>query len=168
MAPDQGSQSSEPGWLVMLYLAGDNNLTEEMVLALQNLLPHESRSSDLIVAQLDPSGVGLSTQRYNFGELKGTKLEAYRDKKFSGESDTGSPATLRAFIEWAVAQAKDMGREDMRYLLILSGHGSGTTEDFLLSDENSRDALSIPALQEALQEVTAKIGKIDILGMDAC
>ena len=37
-----------------------------------------------------------------------------------------------------------------RHLLILSGHGSGTTEDFLLSDETSKDSLTIDELSEAL------------------
>ena len=44
-------------WLTMLYMAGDNELTEEMVLALQDLVGHPMTESK-IVAQLDPSGIG--------------------------------------------------------------------------------------------------------------
>ena len=35
--PTSPAKKGKAGWLVMLYLAGDNNLSEEMVLALQDL-----------------------------------------------------------------------------------------------------------------------------------
>jgi len=64
-------------------------------------------------------------------------------------------------------------------MLILSGHGSGSTEDFLMKDDNPVDSLSIPELDEALDVATKALGKavgkkkderknIDILGMDCC
>ena len=57
----------------------------------------------------------------------------------------------------------------MSVFLILSGHGSGTTEDFLLKDDNSMDGLSIDELGIALTEAHRILKKrIDILGMDAC
>ena len=64
----------------------------------------------------------------------------------------------------------------MRYALVLSGHGAGTSDDFLMRDENSRDALSMKELQEALDQAVSIIRqssgdpnrKLDILGFDAC
>lgn len=162
-------------WLVMVYLAGDNNLTEEMVLALQDLLAEGPPPGDKIVAQLDPSGVGLSTQRYDFSTIApGKKLEDYLDPDYAAEeTNTGSPEALIHFVTWAVDRH---GAADMRFLLILCGHGSGTTEDFLMSDESATDALSIDELELALRDAKAAIRKktgvpeknIDILGMDAC
>ena len=61
--------SEEPAktqWLVMLYFAGDNTLTETMVLALQTLKTLKAAGRfkrGAIVAQLDPSGVGLQPER---------------------------------------------------------------------------------------------------------
>ena len=49
----------------------------------------------------------------------------------SGETDTGDPATLFDFISWT----QEHYPAD-RYMVILAGHGAGTEEDFLMSDEN--------------------------------
>jgi len=158
-------------WLIMLYLAGDNSLTEDMVLALQDLLAVGPPGRDRIVAQFDPSGEGLFTQRYDFRGATGKPLEHYRDKTYAGvESNTGSVEALVDFVRWAHGKYPRM----RKHFLILSGHGSGTTEDFLLKDETSRDSLTIPELKEALRQATAILGskksrrKIDLLGMDAC
>src|SRR6476661_4732199 len=176
------AESRRP-WLIMLYLAGDNNLTEDMVLALQDLLAVSPLAGDKIVAQFDPSGLGLATQRYDFsdrtkpdGTTKVT-LEDYRDPTFDAtETNTGSPETLTEFLRWAISY-DSTDKQNMNYLLILSGHGSGTTEDFLLKDDNAVDSLSIPELKEVLETATAirngdgtvvQRRKIDILGMDAC
>src|SRR5687768_17434733 len=93
---DSASKYSAAPWLVMIYLAGDTNLTEEMVLAMKDLVDEGPPKGDLIVAQFDPSGMGLSTQRYIFmhseNSPKDKTLEHYRDKTFdSTETNTGSP-----------------------------------------------------------------------------
>ena len=91
------------------------------------------------------------------------------------ETDTGNVATLTNFIKWAVNKH---GNPDVRYLLILSGHGSGITEDFFLADADSMDSLTINELEAALDDKKVRDvlkeknndqpKKIDILGMDAC
>ncbi len=61
-------------------------------------------------------------------------------------------------------------------MLVLSGHGGGTSEDFLLKDQNAQNALSMEELREALDNAspTCRHGsdeqyrKFDILGFDAC
>ena len=171
--------SSDPNdkpWLVMLYLAGDNSLSEEMVLALQTLQAEGAPKGDRIFAQFDPSGVGLVSQRYAFKTLargSGSKeafLESSRDPNFTAlETNMGSPRTLIDFIQWARGEAK-VGKGTHRQFLILSGHGSGTTEDFLMKDEASMDSLTIDELRDLLVEVKKQNHDInlDILGMDAC
>ena len=114
-------------WLVMLFLAGDNSLNEDMVLALQDIQAEGAPAGDRLFALLDPSGAGLVPHLYDFSLSKGTRLEACR---VTGhpllESNTGNPEMLAGFICWAVDRCKD---RDMNYFLILSGHGSGATED---------------------------------------
>src|SRR6476469_878498 len=138
-AVDMSEEPANPEWLVMLYLAGDNTLTEAMVLALQTLKTLKAAgrfARGAIVAQLDPSGVGLPTQTYYFtGVLRSGRLrmipqlDEFLDPSYSlSETNTGNPNALSGFVEWAhqkYPRAK-------HHLLILSGHGSGTTEDFLL------------------------------------
>jgi hypothetical protein len=173
---------TEPSWTVMVYLAGDNNLTEEMVWALQELKSWSSNGlpSPRIVAQFDPSGAGIPTQRYDFGKhAPGSPpvdgdLEYWREPPSQAldETNTGNPNALKEFILWGAKR-----HNASHYAVILSGHGSGTTEDFLLKDENSIDSMSIPELKEALNGALGEMGKagcaplsgkFDILGMDCC
>ena len=88
----QRDPSSE-GRLVMLYLAGDNNLTEEMVLSLQDIRSEGTPTGDRIVAQLDRSAVGVFSTRYDFGAGSGgTTLEDFKVPDFEGgEQNTGIP-----------------------------------------------------------------------------
>ena len=91
------------------------------------------------------------------------------------DQSSGSVETLSAFIEWAIKYDTDQRQHDnedtkaTKYLLILSGHGSGVTEDFFLRDETSMDSLTIAELQQALHGARKRSHKkIDILGLDAC
>ena len=171
-------QSGTRPWLIMLYLAGDNSLSEDMVLALQDLQAEGPPAGDKIVAQFDPSGLGLLTQRYDFSDsmkpdgTKKTRLDDYRDTDCAAsETNTGSQEALLNFIKWADGRyGSKKEKKDYRHLLVLSGHGSGTTEDFLMSDESPKDSLTIDELTNALQAATKKVlrKKIDVLGMDAC
>jgi len=89
------------------------------------------------------------------------------------EGNTGNIGTLTEFVKWAVGNTPDPAT---RYFLIMSGHGSGITDDFFLKDEDSMDSLTIGELRTALKDIAkiirAKTGdrsrKIDIVGMDAC
>ncbi len=136
-------------WLIMLYMAGDNDLTEEMVLALQDLVAEGAASSiDRSRRSSIRAARGIDTQRYTFDAKRGaprSRITATR-RSLGGEINAGSPEALVDFVQWAL---KDTAPE-MRYALVLSGHGGGTSDDFLLKDENSRDALSMKELQEAL------------------
>ena len=168
---------SDTEWLVMLYLAGDNNLTEDMVLGLQLLKGETGPDTFKIVAQLDPSGRELSTQKYDFTGSKNSEesLRTYLEPEAqSNDINTGDPRALRSFIRWADAK---YSRAQHR-LLILSGHGSGATQDFLLKDESSKDSLTLAKLRLALSSAMARSGRgsrasgnpptIDVLGLDAC
>ena len=108
-------------WLVMLYLAGDNNLQEEMVAALQQVKPTMNLSTgaqtderlkrDRIFAQLDPSATGVATYRYDFDERRrGTKIDDFRVSAIP-ETNTGNVEALVSFIEWANKRAGRKTRE---------------------------------------------------------
>jgi hypothetical protein len=166
------ARDAKTGWLIMLYMAGDNNLSEAMVLSLQTLKTLRvggSAGDAAIVAQLDPSGVGLPTQTYDFTHAGASSRFHLDECRTIGaaptEANTGNPNALSGFIKWA----HNLYPNATRHLLVLSGHGSGTTEDFLLRDDNAADALSIDELGIALSDAYQVLKKkIDILGMDAC
>ena len=189
---DFGWQEGDPTeWTVMAYLAGDNNLNEEMVLTLQEIQDPSEKAPDTIwprvkiLSQLDPSGLGLPTQRFVF-DTKATigadpaqryYLQDYEvdpPTAFS-DSNTGNPNALSGFVDWSAHDGPHQAVAD-RYALILSGHGSGSTEDFLAKDESAMDSLTIPELATALDQVNQYLGKgqqggrkkIDVFGMDCC
>ena len=100
-------------------------------------------------------------------------LDDHRDTTFDpAEIDTGSVEALTDFINWALGH----GSADMRFMLVLSGHGGGTSADFLMKDQNAQNALSIQELREALDNrlpilrtrTDDQNRKFDILGFDAC
>jgi len=87
-----------------------------------------------------------------------------------GNLNMGDPATLQDFITWGVANYPAD-----KYVLILWDHGSGaigtsSTGVAFGSDENhGGDGLSLPELQQALQNAYATTGKkFDVIGFDAC
>ena len=87
----------------------------------------------------------------------------------TGEINSANPRALRDFVNWSI------GRHPAeRYMLVLSGHGSGAIGDFL-RDENALEkidrptSLSIPNLRIALDGTDLPDAKqIHILGMDSC
>jgi hypothetical protein len=179
--------SANTPWLVMIYMAGDNNLSEEMVLALQDVMSEGARQGNVIVAQFDPGGAGIATQRYVFGaagasagipgavttaSIAKLKLKHFEDPHFGGaEVNTGAKPSLQRFLDWAWSQVPhdpNGNPEPMQTLLILSGHGSGATEDFFLKDESSTDALTFKELAEVLSWHSQEHRRIDVLGLDAC
>jgi inorganic pyrophosphatase len=60
------------------------------------------------------------------------------------------------------------------HMIVLSGHGSGAEQDFLLKDEGAGDALTIKEISEAIRTVKRNLQRkdpdstIDIVGMDSC
>jgi hypothetical protein len=151
-------------WLIMLYMAGDNNLEDEMVLALQSLFEVKDLGNDAIFAEFDVNRPSFRTRRYDFTKRNGHRLKEYLVEEIR-ETSTGNPDTLKAFLARA-----ERDYEPQHRMLILSGHGSGTTDEFMLKDENADDFLSLDELKLALELSGYKKGgkKLDILGMDAC
>ena len=126
MSPGPTAKAKKPRdpWLVMLYLAGDTNLTEDMVFALQDLLAEGVAPEDRIVAQLDPVGVGLATARFDLTpKPRNTGRRATQPARYSRtrphpaldefrvkdivDQSSGSVETLGAFIEWAIEYDTD-------------------------------------------------------------
>ena len=175
---EKNQEMQRPDWGVMAYLAGDNELANEMVRALKQIESRYETGADRngggegsvpirpVAVQFDPSGAGLPTQRYYFGEKQLTQetepvetttlLEAYRQKlpkpdaEEFNETNTGNPAALSGFVHWAMTDPNLGASEADNYALVLSGHGSGATEEVFLRDHSPEDALSVRELDKAL------------------
>jgi Clostripain family len=185
--------ANDAEWLVMLYLAGDNNLSSEMIWALKEIedegLPpgfemtilYDALSPCCPTYVYDLSGATakgpegatvMDPKREAIAPLPLISINGTKSRLYEWVEDSSSPQVLRNFIEWSVVE-----RPAKHRMLILSGHGSGAVGDFLTDDhagDEQNRSLSIPSLQRALDKAQANLrpgveGKlIDVLGMDSC
>src|ERR1044072_7193834 len=86
------------------------------------------------------------------------------------DPDSGDPKVLFDFISWSVENFPAD-----HYMLVLSGHGGGATEQEFLFDETSKGTLTIAEMGNVFRDVKellkTKNGdplQIDIVGMDSC
>ena len=101
-------------WTVMVYLAGDNNLSNAGDNDLAEMRTVGSRDDVNIVAQFDNAGE-RGTHRYRIAKDRGDE----KDEALA-ETDSGAPEVLVEFVRWA---AERYPAE--RYALVLWNHGSG-------------------------------------------
>jgi len=179
--PKKPAKSPRPSWTLMVYLAGDNNLTEEMTWALQELkdTADQLRADGLgdrinVVAHFDPRG--SRGRRYDFappgpinqpppprnldGHLDRYEAMIYTDAMVEARTEKASPA-LRVPADQRPGPAQQLSaflREQVKrlpvareYVLVLSGHGSGAVGDFLI-DLDPETSLSIPELARILAD----------------
>jgi hypothetical protein len=174
--------SKKKKWTIMIYLAGDNNLSDEMIWALKELLRIGVGSNCHVAAQFDPSATYTGPRLYSFDKLEelastSCDVDGILELKFLREAlvedpseenwnpeNSANPAVLGGFLIWAMNNMKAE-----HYMLILSGHGSGAAGG-LLEDQNPYGRLTIPSLGRALSMAKHSLNgnKIDILGLDSC
>ena len=154
-------------WTLLIYMGGDNNLTEECVYALTEIKDaiDDSVTKLNVLAQFDPSGVLAETKRYKLRSSPKFSLED--DARLTGwkasETDTGEGQNLLDFIRWGITNYKAD-----HYMVVLVGHGTGTEDDFLLTDQNPTSALGIVELSHVFEQLEEENHTIDILGFDTC
>jgi hypothetical protein len=181
----------------MVYLGGDNNLSDAGEADLAQMAAAGSTAVVNIVAQFDRKGKKHHTRRYH---VRKSKLQEVADL---GETNYGDPGTLLDFIGWA---AESFPAE--RYALILWNHGSGWPQDELAAisrelgfphefygpflsrvlfrstlkgslypddsrslglDDSAAFVLGTVELARTLRQATDALGRpIDLLGMDGC
>src|SRR5712691_11259968 len=140
-------------WLVMIYLAGDNNLSEECVYALTEMKKIGSSKNVAIFAQLD-TGVHDNTplfikQSFTPGQTN-DELNDVRDKKARAkaknkgrEKQLTYSEVIFSFVEQCVCQYDQIEHT----MFVLDGHASGIVENFLRKEEADRiESLSVLSL----------------------
>lgn len=163
------SSASDSEWAVLVYMGGDNNLSDA---AVQDLLEMESVGSTervKVVVQMDLDG-GRTAKRY-LVQKGGAKQLADL-----GEVDMASPAALTDFLLWA-----DDAYPAKRVMLVLWNHGNGWDQkdgpfdgtcpdnrskarSLLYDDDNQSEFLPNACVKSAIQRAGVSV---DILGFDA-
>ncbi len=164
----------------MVYLAGDNNLSDEMIWALKEIYRVGPPPGVAVTIQFDPLAPSVGPRFYapdtKLNDVDGV-FAMFHDRQL-GEADTGDPDTLVEFVVQSIGKASADN-----YMLVLSGHGSGVEGDFL-SDANSKQvgmpgSLTVPDLRHIFPRLEKELGPefllkregrpvLDILGMDSC
>src|SRR5688572_9139660 len=180
-------------WTIMVYLGGDNNLAEEMVYSLKSMFSAGSTDRISIFAYYD---AGLDPVRFpidsrlertrRLNESNTTRLPANSERttedhlllEFSENLAEKTPPELKSvqstLEEFLLNSICDEPAH--HYMLVLSGHGSGSVGDFMGARKRAT-GLTIPDLGETLKNIkacfeeassTRVYQKMDILGLDSC
>jgi len=176
----------EKKWTIMVYMAGDNNLADEMIAALQQIQSGNLEDSFTLSVLFDPGGplkivtrVGQRQSERESGiESKGpvngrlVLLDAPPFKRVikkaipaSTISQEGQETTLdtvpaRRVRDIVQAFVRDtiISNQADHYMLVLGGHGSGAVGDFLASNRSS-SSLNIKDIREILDGVRRDLRK---------
>jgi hypothetical protein len=176
------NQQQDPkDWTVIVYMSGDNNLSEECVWAIKEMYRVGIKGNVSVVAHFDSRVGGIL--RYDIGNVKGVNRV---DKDGVKRDDTDGKLADRAVNERGnfdkiasrevlakTAKSSIAENRANRYMVILSGHASGAVGNLLLSDNSPPSSLKISELRGALEDVKLHLknegkDKLDILGLDVC
>lgn len=149
-------------WRVLVYMAADNDLEPAAANSLAEIQGFEGSGAVRLAVQVDRAGRRsrdghgfAGTRRFvsRRGLLGGWRVEQAADL---GPTDSGSPATLRGFLDWGMQAVPGD-----RTLLVLWGHGRG--DRGLLVDVGAGSHMTPADLREVLS------GRgLDVLAMDVC
>ncbi len=178
----QSPAPSEPAikdWTVMVYLAGDNNLSEHMAFSLEGLakfgtsMSDEQRSKMNVLAYFDGASPTAPTMYFDYTDTGPDRLPFYQP--VSGENSASAKAVLD-FIGWCTAEHAENGRsrKARNYALIFSGHSLGFHGNTFLRDDSADEHFTLSDFRKVLETANehylddAEGGRIAILGFDTC
>lgn len=164
-------------WTVMFYLAGDNNLSEDMItslLGIQRVMKATGADRQVNLVAIYDSGYPTAPiTTYNFtngntvGELEKSTVTLRPGNFQRDHSQNKDTAYIIGFVE-SVAIDPDLAAEN--YALILSGHSDAILGKTMFRDSNPDSKLHLAYLAKILVDAAAKLpkNKFDILGFDSC
>lgn len=178
----------EKEWTIMVYLAGDNNLSENMIYSLNDLASigasngNGDRAKVNLLAFFDGSSLTAPTHYFDYSEEKPYKHPIEKDdiyhtpsrasipaktKAFDNDGDSSSAYSILNFVRWCIETRK---RKAKNYAIIFSGHSFGFHGTTFLRDESSGGFITLFEFRQALEKIIEQYlnDKIAILGFDSC
>jgi Clostripain family len=174
------SKKTKKDWTIMVYMAGDNNLSEDMVTGLMGMkkcLEATFNANVAFLAYYDTGALSFPTVKCDFTKEtngKGSDDFFVQNSNLNllptitaDQNEKTSETSIYRFVKWCV---NERNHKAENYALIFSGHGDGFQEASFLRDDHPFGFLTIPGLQRVLKAVTKKLlGKnLSILGFDSC
>jgi formylglycine-generating enzyme required for sulfatase activity/PKD repeat protein len=152
-------------WTFMLYLAGDNNLTSELINAM-DALERTADVEDLDILVLMDGWYNNDTKLYHieYDLNKGITSPQVNPGWKSSEHNTGDKDTLVDFVTWARTNYPAD-----RYFLSVTNHGRGTTGIGWDNTSAGDKLTTYDELGSAFDTITSNgADPIDVLFLDAC
>jgi len=160
-----GTGVGQTPWTVMVYAAADNNLDRYIHQDISSLELAAHNSCLNLVLFWDGAANGDSAYYHLAFDPRLSTWAPYVEgvnKWAKGEANMGDPSRLVGFVQWAKSTFPAQ-----RYALVIRDHGDGLGG--MEEDDRSRDHLTIPELDQALDTVAGGgANPLDLLFMDAC
>jgi hypothetical protein len=172
-------------WTVMIYMAGDNNLSEDMITAIRGIeratraaYGNNYKSEVTFVIDYDGQHPMAKTRRYIITKNKTDparlptnnvgSIISPNDGEIILTMQNESPSTKEA-ISNLIKYGYDNFKAD-NYALILSGHSDAFRGRTLLLDESQTEAMTLAILRDTLEKSVAQLPKkkLDVLAFDSC
>lgn len=173
------TQEVEKKWTIIVYMAGDNNLSEDMITGLRGMMSFADNAPFNLIALYDGNYPPIPVKVYDFTSPREDEQQSSKAGLGRYEIDLADPKrpedpsrfdsyTLRDFVPAVLKRYKTE-----RYALFLSGHGDGIIGRVLLRDESPNIVLDIQKLRQILEEIRPTNSEgvrvpFDILGFDSC
>lgn len=161
----------------MVFMAGDNNLSEDMVtgiMGMKKCLEENFTANVAFLAYYDTSALSFPSVKCDFTKSSDTKSskdfrieEAVQPFIDPDKAEKTTENSIYKFVEWCVNKR---GHKAENYALIFSGHGDGFQEASFLRDDNPFSFITVPGLRRILQDINKKLlkKKLSIIGFDSC
>lgn len=192
--PGNGSKPGRSQLTVMIYLAGDNNLSPSMISQLKAFKDAGFQKDTTVMVRFDPSEPGAPTRIFKVNSVERTESEVKTkigdgDDPFvrnlrgdevimdgpagrgamsgnTSESTKAVPA-LCSFLEICRRQAPAN-----HYMLFVVGHGMVVGNDAFLPDDNPESGISLKELGGILRKFSDDVklddGVFDLVAMHSC
>jgi hypothetical protein len=158
-------------WTIMIYMAGDNNLSVDMAYAMEQIkeVAAEGAESPNLFVYYDGNSPAIPTLYCDFSEPKKPRyVRSYkvpnklvRVPKKENEN-AASPSSILNFIDWCVNKVEverdgeiTFGRRAKKYALIFSGHSLGFQDIGLFKDETSGKSMKMKEFYGVLQGIVS-------------
>lgn len=148
-------------WTIMVYMAGDNNLNDDMfagILGLRERIGAPLKDKVSFLIYFDGETISAKTLQIDFSDSQAG---------FVTLNSENSSSNISEFVKWCVNDREQLATN---YALIFSGHGDNFLSGKFLRDDNSAGYLTGQGLRKELREVKKILDdkKLKVMGFDSC
>ena len=174
-----GGTPSMGKWLLMFFIAGDNDLSALFVDQLKALKDAGFAKHVEVVVRFDPNQPDVKTRTFNVNRERKKRPDApsiqvgdgqdpfvhnMSDDFVRADKEEPAPAALNRFI---VDSLKDH-RGARHHMLFLLGHGLIVGNDTFLPDDSPKSGIKLKELGRILRKHFGSRGSLELLGLHSC